>query len=76
MSVQQTVISFIQDKTGEDSVDLMSDIHSQIKSFDFMMLILALEQKFGMQLPIEQMIKENISTVNQLIHWVEQHNES
>lgn len=71
MLIQQEIISFIKEKSGVSTIDLSSDILSQIKSFDFMLLILELEQKFNIQLPIELAVAENISSVSQFSHWVE-----
>lgn len=72
MSIQQTIIDFIKEKTAVDSVRLESNLLTQIKSFDFMMLILELEQKFSVQIPIEEASSDNIATVSQFADWVAQ----
>jgi acyl carrier protein len=72
MLIHQVIIDFIKEKTGMDSVILESHILSQVKSFDFMVLILELEQKFSLKLPIEQAVANDIVTINQFVNWVEQ----
>jgi acyl carrier protein len=72
MSIQQTIIDFIKEKTNVDSVPLESNLLAQIKSFDFMMLILELEQKFSVQIPIEEASSDNLATVIKFANWVEQ----
>ncbi|GLX77842.1 hypothetical protein tinsulaeT_11820 [Thalassotalea insulae] len=75
MLIQQEIINFVKEKSGESFIHLSSDLFSRIKSFDFMLLILELEQKFNLQLPIEQVMANNIGTVGQFSTWVEQQNE-
>jgi acyl carrier protein len=72
MLIHQAIIDFIKEKTGMDSVILESHILSQVKSFDFMVLILELEQKFSLKLPIEQAVANDIVTINQFVNWVKQ----
>lgn len=72
MLIHQAIIDFIKEKTGIDSVILESHILSQVKSFDFMLLILELEQKFSLKLPIEKAVANDIATINQFVNWVEQ----
>ena len=72
MQVLQVIIEFIQEKTGVDTVLLNENLLTQIKSFDFMMLILELEQRFSVQLPIESIIEDEITTVTQFASWVDE----
>ncbi len=73
MLIQQTIISFIQQKTDTNTVNLNDNLLSKIKSFDFMLLIIELEQKFNLQLPFEQALSDSMSKISQFIQWVEQH---
>jgi len=72
MQIHQTITNFITSKTNDKDINLTDNLLSKIKSFDFMMLILELEQKFSLQLPFEQLFTSNISQINQFINWVEQ----
>jgi len=74
MTIKQTTVNYIKEKSlsGCDSiVSLNDDLQSQLKSFDFMLLILELERKFNFKLSIEK-ISPDIVTVAQFINWTEQ----
>ncbi len=73
MLIQQTIINFIQQKTDTCTVNLNDNLLSKIKSFDFMLLIIELEQQFNLQLPFEQALSDSVSKISQFISWVEQH---
>lgn len=73
MPVQQTVLDFIQAKTKTTRINDNDKLLSSIKSFDFMLLIIELEQKYQIELPFEQAASDNFAQINQFIHWVEQH---
>jgi acyl carrier protein len=76
MSIQQSIIQFIEEKTHCPLIDQTANLLGTIKSFDFMMLMLELEQKFNLTLPFEQAINENLRQIDQFIGWVELHHES
>ncbi|PKI17913.1 hypothetical protein [Colwellia sp. 12G3] len=76
MLIQQSIIQFIEEKTHNQSTDLSDHLLNTIKSFDFMMLILELEQKFNLRLPFEQALSGNLKQIDQFISWVEYHHES
>lgn len=76
MLIQQSIIHFIEDKTHCPLTDLTENLLGTIKSFDFMMLMLELEQKFNLKLPFEQALTANLRQIDQFIYWVEQHNEN
>ena len=76
MLIQQSIIHFIEEKTHCQLTDLTSHLLGTIKSFDFMMLILELEQKFNLRLPYEQALSANLRQIDQFISWVEYHYDS
>lgn len=76
MLIQQSIIHFIEDKTHSPLTDLTENLLGTIKSFDFMMLMLELEQKFNLKLPFEQALTANLRQIDQFIYWVEQHDEN
>ncbi len=76
MSIQQSIIAFIEEKTHCPLIDLTDNLLGTIKSFDFMMLMLELEQRFNLKLPFEQAISENVRQIDQFIGWVELHHEN
>ncbi|QBG36400.1 acyl carrier protein [Litorilituus sediminis] len=76
MPVYQTVLEFIQSKSNSANVNVTDKLLNNIKSFDFMMLIIELEQKYNIELPFEQAAADNLSQINHFIHWVEQHYEN
>lgn len=73
MLIKQTIINFIEDKTESKSVDINDNIHNQLKSFDFMLLIINLENNFQIKLPFEQALSEDITQISQFVDWVEYH---
>jgi len=76
MLIKQSIIQFIEEKTHCPLINLSDNLLGTIKSFDFMMLIIELEQKFKVKLPFEQALNENLRQINEFIVWVEQHHES
>ncbi len=76
MLIKQSIIKFIEEKTHCPLLDLTDNLLGTIKSFDFMILMLELEQQFNLRLPFEQAINENLRQIDQFIGWVELHNES
>lgn len=72
MLINETIITFIQAKTGNQTINLNDNLLNHIKSFDFMLLIIELEQQFNISLAFEQAIANNIQNTKQFIHWVEQ----
>lgn len=76
MLIQQSIIHFIEDKTHCPLTDLSNHLLGTIKSFDFMMLILELEQQFNLKLPFEQALSGNLKQIDQFIRWVEHHYDS
>ncbi|NQY48114.1 MAG: hypothetical protein HRT55_19355 [Colwellia sp.] len=76
MSIQQSIIQFIEEKTHSPLIDLTDNLLGTIKSFDFMMLMLELEQKFKLKLPFEQALSTNLRQIDEFICWVELHHES
>ncbi|ALO34735.1 hypothetical protein CMT41_08425 [Colwellia sp. MT41] len=75
MLIQQSIIQFIEEKTHCPLIDLTDNLLGTIKSFDFMMLMLELEQKFKLTLPFEQALTANLRQIDEFIFWVEQHHE-
>ncbi|GAA0818766.1 hypothetical protein GCM10009111_21900 [Colwellia asteriadis] len=73
MLVKQTIINFIQEKTHSNDIDLEMSLFASIKSFDFMMLMLDLEQKFNIALPLEEAFELNTHNICQFITWVEKY---
>ena len=73
MSVKQTIISFIKDKSHQTELNLTDDLLSTIKSFDFMVLMLQLEEKFNISLPFEQALAHSLTNISEFITWVELH---
>jgi len=71
MLIQQSIIQFIEQKTHCPLTDLTDNLLGTIKSFDFMMLILELEQKFNIRIPFEQAVTANLRQIDEFIHWVE-----
>lgn len=76
MLIQQSIIGFIEDKTHCPLTDLTVDLLDTIKSFDFMVLVLELEQKFSVKLPFEYAISANVRQIDQFINWVKYHHGS
>ena len=76
MLIQQSIIDFIEVRTQGQTIDLTEHLLSTIKSFDFMMLMLELEQKFNLDLPFEQALSANVTQIDQFISWVENHDDS
>jgi acyl carrier protein len=76
MLIQQSIIHFIEEKTHCQLTDLTDHLLGTIKSFDFMMLILELEQKFNIKLPFAQALSANVTQIDQFISWVEYHHDS
>ena len=76
MLIQQSIIDFIEVRTHGQTIDLTEQLLSTIKSFDFMMLMLELEQKFNLDLPFEQALSANVTQIDQFISWVENHDDS
>jgi acyl carrier protein len=75
MLIQQSIIQFIEEKTHCPLINLTDNLLGTIKSFDFMVLMLELEQKFNLTLPFEQAVSDNLRQIDQFIDWVEFHNE-
>ena len=75
MLIQQSIIQFIEEKTNCPLINLTDNLLGTIKSFDFMVLMLELEQKFNLTLPFEQAVSDNLRQIDQFIDWVEFHNE-
>ena len=59
MKIKQSVILFIEEKSHCRLTDLTENLLGTIKSFDFMLLILELEQKFNLNLPFEQALSND-----------------
>jgi acyl carrier protein len=76
MLIKQKILHFIEEKTHSQLTDLTENLLGTIKSFDFMMLILELEQKFNLKLPFEQALSANVKQIDQFISWVESHHDS
>lgn len=76
MLIQQSIIHFIEEKSHCPLTDLTDHLLGTINSFDFMMLILELEQKFNLKLPFEQALSANLKQIDQFISWVERHHDS
>jgi len=76
MLIQQSIIHFIENKTHCPLINLSDNLLSTIKSFDFMMLILELEQKFNLKLPFEQALSTNLKQIDEFITWVELHHDN
>ncbi len=75
MSVHQNVIRFIQEKNNTRHINLNDMLLNHIKSFDFIILIIELEQKLNIKLPFEQAVTEHLFKINNFIQWVEKHYE-
>jgi acyl carrier protein len=75
MLIQQSIIQFIEEKTHCPLINLTDNLLGTIKSFDLMLLMLELEQKFNLTLPFDQAISDNLRQIDQFIDWVEFHNE-
>ncbi len=73
MSVKQTIISFIKDKSHQSELNLADDLLSTIKPFDFMVLMLQLEENFKISLPFEQALAHGMTNISDFITWVELH---
>jgi acyl carrier protein len=75
MTIKQNIIEFIEEKTHCPVTNLSDSLLGTIKSFDFMMLIIELEQKFNIKLPFEQALSANVRQIDEFIRWVELHHE-
>ncbi|KGJ92798.1 hypothetical protein [Colwellia psychrerythraea] len=76
MLIQQSIIHFIEEKTHCPLIDLTDNLLGTLKSFDFMLLMLELEEKFNLKLPFEQALATNLRQIGEFISWVELHHES
>jgi acyl carrier protein len=71
--IKNSIISFIKETSHCDEINLNDNLLGTIKSFDFMILMMRLEEVFQLNLPLEQAITNEVNTINQFIDWVEQH---
>jgi acyl carrier protein len=74
--IQSSIIDFIKEKSHSDEINLDDNLLTIIKSYDFMMLIIKLEDTFRLTLPLDQAIANDVNTINQFIVWVEQYEQN